>query len=489
MNNCDVAAERAVLAGICRYGSDTFVEVADIINTNSFSIETNQIIYKCIEHILKEQSKGQVDLASIFSAANGLGLQKIFEKDDERKILRAILNFPIHKDNVRRLAIKLKKLEISRQLIEVVDEARNNLINVTGDEPIDQLVGLAENPVFEFSNALSETRTSGPQLIGSGSEAYIDYLGNNQRELVGISSGYKKYDNAIGGGFRRKTVNMIGARPKTGKTMLADNIGLHVSGIQQIPVLNLDTEMSKEDHWNRLLANISGVPIKTIETGKFKNNTIWLQKVNDAAKYLSNIPYHYLSIAGMPFEEVVAVMRRWIMKTVGFENSGEAKPCLIIYDYLKLMSTEGLSYNMQEYQLLGFQMTGLHNFMVRYSVPCLAFIQLNRDGITREDTDVASGSDRLIWLCSNFSIYKCKTPEEIAEEISIHKQNYNRKLIPIVTRHGGDMDMGDYINMKLTGSLGRITEGKTRNEVFNVKAQQTDGFHIDDKGQDDEDKF
>ena len=63
----------------------------------------------------------------------------------------------------------------------------------------------------------------------------------------------------------------------------------------------------------------------------------------------------------------------------------------------------------------------------------LTFIQLNRDGITKESTDTASGSDRIIWLCSNFTIYKRKSDEEIAKD---GPENGNRKLVPVISRHG-----------------------------------------------------
>jgi hypothetical protein len=147
------------------------------------------------------------------------------------------------------------------------------------------------------------------------------------------------------------------------------------------------------------------------------------------------------------------------------------------------MDTEGLQ-KIQEYQLLGFQISSLHNFMVRHSVPCLAFIQLNRDGITKEDTDVASGSDRQIWLCSNFSIVKMKSDEELAEDASA-----NRKLVNLVNRHGPGLDYGDYINMKFQGQYNKLTEGKTRNQLKTDKSKQSEGFIVDDHKPDEQIPF
>ena len=133
---------------------------------------------------------------------------------------------------------------------------------------------------------------------------------------------------------------------------------------------------------------------------------------------------------------------------------------------------------MQEYQVLGFQITQLHNFMVKYDVPCLSFVQLNRDGITKESTDVVSGSDRLIWLCTSFSIFKMKSEEEIAED---KIENGNRKLVPVVARHGCGLDDGDYISMNMFGSIGKLAEGRTRNELHNSARAREEGFEINEE--------
>jgi hypothetical protein len=142
------------------------------------------------------------------------------------------------------------------------------------------------------------------------------------------------------------------------------------------------------------------------------------------------------------------------------------------------MDTQGMSQDLKEYQVLGFMMTSLHNFAVRYQVPIVAFIQLNRDGITKESTDTASGSDRIIWLCSNFTIFKRKSDEEIAED---GPSNGNRKLVPLVSRHGGGLDDNDYINCYMKGWCAKITEGKTRLEILNNSPDKDEGFIVDEQ--------
>ena len=63
---------------------------------------------------------------------------------------------------------------------------------------------------------------------------------------------------------RKNTINVIAARPKTGKTLLSDNMGFYIANELNIPVLNMDTEMTKEDHIHRILAMSTEVEINKI---------------------------------------------------------------------------------------------------------------------------------------------------------------------------------------------------------------------------------
>ena len=230
-----------------------------------------------------------------------------------------------------------------------------------------------------------------------------------------------------------------------------------------VPVLNLDTEMTREDHINRTLAMMTDVEINEIETGQFSQSPTKTDKITKAVNKLKNLKIFHKSIAGKPFEDQLSLVRRWLIKDVGLNEDGTAKDCVIFYDYLKLMDSQGMSQDMKEYQVLGFMMTQLHNFATKYKVPIVAFVQLNRDGITKETTDTASGSDRIIWLCSNFTIFKIKTDEEITED---GLAAGNRKLLPVISRHGGGLDDNDYINCHMEGQFAKIKEGKTRLELM-----------------------
>ena len=479
----DAAAERAVLAGVCQYGADIYLDVCDMVKVGTFSITSNQCLWKCLEHICKNNDEAKVDLPSILSAAKELNLDSFLERAEEAKHLNSILQLHVDRSNVRRFAAKIRKLEVARLIHQQGGVLQEKMNEITGQEAISQILGLAEEVIFDFTSLLDDGETS-PTKLGKNLNDYLDMLASNPVDQMGIPTGFKEWDQAIGGGLRPGTLNVIGARPKTGKTILTDNMGYWIAKNEKIPVLNLDTEMLKEDHIHRSVAMISGVSINKIETGKFSLNESANIKVRKAAQEMEEVPYFHISIAGKSFEDQIAIMRRWIQKEVGLHPDGTAKPCVIVYDYLKLMDAAGVTDALREFQLLGFMMSTLHNFGVRYKIPFLMLMQLNRDGINREETDAASGSDRIIWLCSNFTIFKKKSDEEIQAD---GPENGNRKLVVVVTRHGERTGFEEYINCHFEGWRARITEGNRNTDVANgaIPYQDDDFVNKEDNPDDD----
>lgn len=461
----DNGSERALLASLCQYGVDAYVVISDIVNEKSFVNTNNKVLFRCISDVL--QNDQIPDIASILASAEKLNVLDIINTPQELKYLSSLYQFPVNENNIIKFAAQLKKFELARNIKHLTIKIHKQMDQINGTETIDEIINILENPVTEFLR--EDSGTEHPKKIGSEINEYINFLSENKCDIIGIPTGFPRYDEAIGGGLRRKCVDLVSARPKVGKSVFADNVALNVSSLG-IPVLVLDTEMSKEDHLNRLIANISGVPINEVATGKFIDDDLKHNKVQQAVNKLESIPYSYTSVAGKPFDQILNIIKRWIIQEVKTDDNGKTNECLIIYDYLKLMSSSSITNNIQEYQALGFQITSLHNLCVKLDIPCLSFVQLNRDGITKESTDAVSGSDRLIWLCTSFSIFKSKSPEELAED---GPNAGNRKLIPIVSRHGSGMDCGDYINMQMSGSCAKLTEIATRNELKNSPTGDT----------------
>lgn len=463
----NIGVERAILASICQYGKDALIEIEDIgVSTNSFTETSNQALFTCLKLITKDSD--EVDQASLVVSLKENGYEPLFSNRKDIEYIGSLFNFPIKISNVRKFAQKLEKLNIARKAIQKHREAIENLNSISGSEDIDTIISMSEDPIFELVIELNKDRDTGPQLLFSNIQETIEFLKNNKCDNIGIPTPWPVYNFAIGGGLRRGGVNLISARPKIGKSTLGKECLLHCSEKLNIPVLLLDTEMSKEDQMIRSLASVSRVSLNDIETGKFGDDYINLENVERAGKSLhKNKLLYYESISGKSFDEVLAIIRRWMVKIVGFDDEGRTNDCVVVYDYFKLMDKAHLD-NLKEYEAMGYQISKLTDFCKEFDFPCLAFVQLNRQ-------NEVSQSDRLVWLCNSFSKFEKKDETEIADD---GNSGGNRKLTITETRFGGGIDDGDYICMNFERNINKITEVGLRSTL--QRESNTDTFEHED---------
>lgn len=467
----DLAAERAVLASLCQYGLDVLLDI-DFVTSSHFNDPTNQVIYECIRESI--MSGVTVELSAILSKANELGFINMIEKDEEIAFLRSLFNMPIAKANAAKYAAKLAKLKIIKDVQRTLDSCNYEMSQLTGNEEISAIMGIIENPIQDIVAEIYNKSDDKPVLMGEDVDIFLQNLKDNPTDMVGLSTGWPIFDKAIGGGLRRKCVDVIGARMKIGKSFIGEQVSVYLSKTHKIPVLMLDTEMDKEGHLPRVLANLSGITIDSIQNGQFGQNEVENDKVFAAGKVLEQMPFSYINVSGKSFDTILAIARQWVHRSVGFNDDGSTKDCLLVYDYLKMMSSEDINDSMKEYQALGFQITQLHNFCVKYDLPCLTFVQLNRDGVSKETTAVAADSDRILRYCTSFSIFKETSPEEQADHRAAGiDRPFNRKIVPVIARYGAGLPEGDYINMRFEGQIGRITSGPTRNQLL-ISGPQND---------------
>ena len=93
----NLPVERAVLAGICQYGLEVYVEL-DFLQPDYFSHEINQVIFTCLQDII--DSNQNIEFSSLFATANKLGVYELINKTTELTFIRSLFNFPINKENI-----------------------------------------------------------------------------------------------------------------------------------------------------------------------------------------------------------------------------------------------------------------------------------------------------------------------------------------------------------------------------------------------------
>ena len=159
----DPASERAVLAGVFQYGNDAYLDISDVIEIDSFSAQ-NSVIWKCLAKVLSESD--HIDDASFISAAYSMDMSDHFNNSDEKLYIISLKELPIKLENVRKHAIKIRKLQLARDLKNKLYTAIGNIIEITGEETVDEIISKAEKPVLDLTTHL-DVENNSPTLLGS----------------------------------------------------------------------------------------------------------------------------------------------------------------------------------------------------------------------------------------------------------------------------------------------------------------------------------
>ena len=474
----DFETEQALLANLLEYGFESYHDITNIgLNDQSFSDNSHKIFFKAFKHLFEQKDSKRLDIPLVISTIKSLGYDGWVD-ENTKDYLQELKETNTHKESVGEFAKKLRKLEFGKKIKKALEELDQEVSEISGEESTTELFGLVESKLSNLAGFITDS-SNDPVDIGQSIRDHLENRAVNPIDQMGIPTGFGIFDKCIGGGLRRHAITIIAARPKVGKSTLCKNMAYNIAKLG-IPVLYLDTEMQAEDQMDRLISSVSGVELNDIETGKFATNYIDREKIKEAVEEIERANFKYHNISGLSTDAQLSIAKKWIVKDVGLNNVGKAKECVLVYDYIKLMDMGDLS-KAQEYQALGFLVTALQNFAVKYDIPILTAAQLNRDGISVEDTSAIAGSDRLAMYCSSISILKYKTIEELEQE---EYQWGNQKLFPLITRYGGGMESGDFINISFSKPTNRMEEKGTRansqgNKIPNKRPRKQEEAPLD----------
>jgi len=445
----DESAESSVLGCLLKTPSEYYLDVADYLTEHTFSNHYHSELYKIISETI-EQGLEHRDVSYLLSKS-----KKFNKKIIDRCLADACI--PAH---LNELAGKIRKLEVARILFDQFSEKSKVVREFSGNESISDILSLLE---FDLESLLTKN-TKDTHIARNLRELLQERL-ENPVDQVGLPTGYPIYDAAIGGGLRDGGVYMVGARNKVGKSSWLLNVAINLAS-KNITVIYIDTEMNTDEQQFRVLSNMSGIPINSLETGQFGSETFWKTKAFESLDTLEKVPFHHINVAGMAFEEQVGLISRLIRKTKQPNENGEIPKVVLVYDYLKVVQSTDISNALAEHQLLGFILSTLHNMAVRYKIPTISACQLNRDGINAETTATAAGTDRILWICTSFAIFKPKSEEETTMD---GVQYGNRKMVMLANRFGPGLDDHNYINYVFEKDKCKIIETKTRFQINDEK--------------------
>lgn len=451
----DLVLEKTVLSGIIKHGPNGISEVDDVISSNFFSSIHHKKLYLVLHNLIYKEKCDNIDIPTIIITANALGFQSFCSDEYLEELSKLFVDLK----NLRKHAFGLKRLNLAREYMNKLDEAKVELSKCSSDTKISDITAIIENKLFG-SIIVSDSDISTVNIL-EGTKEYLDLIKANPKDIVGVPTGFQRYDYAIGGGLRPGTINIIGARSKTGKSFLCLNMIHHIASAG-IPVLYLDTELTHTGHqMPRMLSLLSGIDRKEIETGQFGQDITKNQMVYDASEL--DLPIEYKSVGNQSLSSIMSVVRRWLVKHVGFQSDGTANICLLVYDFIKPYNADNSNLSHKQHEVLGKMMNQILELVKKYLIPCLMMSQVNRLAIEKPGEGTAAGSDQLEVFCESYTIMGKKTQQDFSQD---GHENGNVKLTVVLTRSGPGLKQGNYINLKTELATSRIQEGLLFSEII-----------------------
>jgi len=223
-----------------------------------------------------------------------------------------------HADIVLEKALRRAIVDAAGQAQEIAQRPGD------ADEALDQVAALFVG--------LKRTRVRGsPRRLAELAAQRIEHwqaLGDGSTE-PGTPTGLEAIDAALGGGVKPGKVIVVAARPSVGKTSLACQIGMNIGAVCKA-VLILSQEMPAGDLTDRAAANLGGIPLDRLTTGRFADGDAAL--LAEAADAMSRLPVYVDDQPALTLLDIRAKVRQ--------VQQHEAL-VLVIVDYLQLCAPGG----------------------------------------------------------------------------------------------------------------------------------------------------
>lgn len=432
-----VGAERAILS-IAMNDPESLFDITVELEPMDFTNTANKYIYQIMLTILdnKHTNIGKVNPAVIHALAQNSGIE---EEIGGMQYLQMVSKTDAGQENLKFFMERVKQASIRREsfkkALTVIHEAVEN-----EEEEADAFLSRQEEKFLDMVMK-SQSNVNEVVRIGDKLSVVLETREAQPREILGVPTGFTEYDKATGGLVPGR-LKMVASPAKTGKSLHALNIALHISTNERVPVLYIDTEMTTEEQIDRMLsilATDSGTVVaeRHITSGMYSRNAKMKQAVDEYARpILDDAPLFHTYMPDFSPEKIHNLARKF-QRQHGITWNGLENQFVLIFDYVK-MHDESFKGNQQEYLILGQTTNMLKNKIAgSMNIPVLSYCQINpRTGYGQEDINSShiSGSNRIIMYVNEMSFLRRKTDNEIAEH---GVENGNRVWKLGETRSGG----------------------------------------------------
>ncbi len=352
-----------VVLGAIMLDKDALPIIIDIIDEDSFYMDSHALIYKAMKHLFADSNP--VDLLTV--------TEKLKKNGDLDKIggplyLVELTNRVASSANIEFHARIIAQKHIQRELIKsstkTIDQAFDDTIDVF------DLLDNAEKALFTITEKNLKKSYEPLKVLAARAIDQVSALANKKEGVTGIPTGFTALDK-LTSGWQPSSLNIIAARPGMGKTAFVLSIARNAALTYDKPVAIFSLEMSSIQLTLRLMSSEASLESSKLKNGQMSEDE-W-KILQSAAEKLSQAEIIIDDTPALNVFELRAKCRRMKM---------QSDIQLIIIDYLQLMqgSNDKGGNREQEVSMISRSLKGLAKEL---DVPVIALSQLNRSVETR----------------------------------------------------------------------------------------------------------
>lgn len=427
----DTQAEAGVIATLVQHPE--FILHTDYLKAGYFYNIENGCIYWAIQELYKNG----VETIDALNITNMLNTNKSVKKKIEEYNLSDMQEFINMSQYAARHSIEEYKLLVNtvvtmafkRDLNRIATQIQSQCFNSEMD-----LVRLNSEVNQKINNLTEQYMTSREiEAFGSKVDALWDEICNRRNEngVYGIPSKFPRLNEFFT--YEPGELVLLKARMKRGKSAFFLNEAIHKMK-NGVPTLYIDTEMQDRLFFERMLANLTGVDVKKIKTGRYSYEEE--QALAKANEWIKKQNFVHIYTPQTTDEEIYAIHK--ILKyKMGLEFS--------IFDYIK----SNILSSSENYNALGQRCDFLKNNIAgELNIAMLAGAQLNRG-------NQVADSDKLERYVSASVLWRDKTVEEVQRD-GLSCGNFCATVD--LNRMGEQQAEDEYIDFLFEGNKMTITE-------------------------------
>lgn len=294
-------------------------------------INNSELMYESrlrADHFYNTQNKimfeAMLSLKSLDEKINIVTITRELNRNKNNKWLpsdiTSLLENGMYRTAIESIEKEIISLYEKRNFKELIQKA---LVNLDSEENFEIIkADLMKNIETTSSDEISIISIAEcvEKAIEITEEAY-----NSNGVITGMKSGYKNLD-VILNGFEKPSYVVIGARPGVGKTAFSLELAKRLSTNNKILYFSL--EMPFEQLGQRLLTNITSVPLKNIKNGRITGDTF--NRLLYGPNKLSNNKCYVVEKENLKIEDLVSICTSYQRKN-GLDG--------IIIDYFTLLKS------------------------------------------------------------------------------------------------------------------------------------------------------